>query len=237
MEANWIAALVAVALVAMEEDVIRDDIAEDILVIITAFIDAREGRVDRTWSLDQNDPQWFHRYVCQDECCNSPNWITLFRGRKDAYNRVLSALRADLKKQETRFGNQIEPERQLASFLMYSGNYTCTHVGSRLGLGPCAVLRIVKDVAWILCTLFKDTIKFPTDHAEVTRSMVNFESIASLPHCAGAIDGRHIAWHRCPFEQYYEYRCYKGYPSIVMLAVCSTKRVISYVQVEKSEVL
>ena len=58
--------------------------------------------------------------------------------------------------------------------------------------------------------------KSATDWKNISR---DFESVWHLPHCIGAIDGKHIAM-QCPKNSGSLYFNYKGWFSIVLMAVC-----------------
>ena len=58
--------------------------------------------------------------------------------------------------------------------------------------------------------------KSATDWKNISR---DFESVWHLPHCIGAIDGKHIAM-QCPKKSGSLYFNYKGWFSIVLMAVC-----------------
>ena len=49
--------------------------------------------------------------------------------------------------------------------------------------------------------------------------MKGIESLSGLPYCVGVVDGCNIPLMSCPDSQYYDYRCYKGFPSLVLFAV------------------
>lgn len=233
-----IAAVVAAAItILIEDDVGVSDVLEDIFPLIANQVDGRGGVKGRRWVMKRNDRDWFFRYAICNDFSSSQSWKGLFRVRKDVFDLVLQELRPFLTKQVTRFRLPIEPERSLAAFFMYLGTCTGTHVASQLGLGVSTVLVAVKEVSRLICDHFTDAIKFPTTGVDVATVMDGFKDIAGLPYCAGAIDGSHIEWHRCPTEQYFEYRCYKGYPSFVLFAVCSADRRVTYAQIGKPGVL
>lgn len=58
-----------------------------------------------------------------------------------------------------------------------------------------------------------------------------------MPYCVGEVDGTHVKWLTCPNEQFYEYRCYKGYPSIVIFAVVDAHVCFLYADTGRSGVL
>eukprot|EP00171_Calliarthron_tuberculosum_P002949 IDg2949t1 len=74
-------------------------------------------------------------------------------------------------------------------------------------------------------------LRLPVSMSEIASVMNGFEAIAGLPYCVGAIDGTHIPWKKCPKSQHYEYRCYKGFESIVVLALSTAGRRIIYADV------
>lgn len=52
-----------------------------------------------------------------------------------------------------------------------------------------------------------------------------------------SVDGTHVKWVSFPNEQFYEYLCYKTYPSIVILAVVTADHRFRYADVERPGVL
>ena len=67
--------------------------------------------------------------------------------------------------------------------------------------------------------------------------MRGFQSISGLPYSVGGVDGSHIPWSGCPKEQYYEYRNYKRFQSLVLFALSTANRRIIYADVGHSGVL
>lgn len=67
--------------------------------------------------------------------------------------------------------------------------------------------------------------------------MNGFQAIAGLPYCVGAVDGTHVPCTGCPNYQYYEYRSYKGFTSIVVFSVSDARRRFLYSDVEQPGVV
>ena len=82
------------------------------------------------------------------------------------------------------------------------------------------VSHIIQETLNAIWKALKDKYVSPpksaTDWKNISR---DFESVWHLPHCIGAIDGKHIAM-QCPKNSGSLYFNYKGWFSIVLMAVC-----------------
>lgn len=58
--------------------------------------------------------------------------------------------------------------------------------------------------------------------------MKGFQDIRVLAYCVGAVYGMHVKWLTFSNEQFYEYHCYKWYPSIDIFAVVEAYRHFFY---------
>lgn len=52
---------------------------------------------------------------------------------------------------------------------------------------------------------------------ELFEIMSGFQNIAGIPYCVGATDGSLVRWMECPVGHYFEYSCFKGYSSPIIL--------------------
>ena len=120
---------------------------------------------------------------------------------------------------------------------MYCGGASCEAVATQLGIGTSTVNVAVKDVSRTVCSFLGDKIAFPSTEDEIASVMRGFSDIRGLPYCVGAVDGTHIKWLACPDQQFYEYRCYKGYPSVVVFAVSTADRRFTFVDIGRPGVL
>ena len=104
-------------------------------------------------------------------------------------------------------------------------------IAIQLGIEPSSITKIIRETSRFICESFPDVIRLPRMTSEVHKTMKGFQGIAGLPYCVGAIDGTHIPWLRCPEEQFFEHRCFKGYTSIVLFACVDANKKFTYVNI------
>ncbi|XP_068739094.1 putative nuclease HARBI1 [Montipora capricornis] len=93
-------------------------------------------------------------------------------------------------------------------------------LGSSYRIGKTTVSHIIQETSYAIWLALKVKYVSPPNSASDWKNISkDFESIWHLAHCIGAIDGKHIAI-RCPGNGGSLYYNYKGWLSIVLLAVC-----------------
>lgn len=111
-------------------------------------------------------------------------------------------------------------------YLASGCTFTDLHFSYRIGISTAS--KIVEEVCTaIWCLMREDCIPTPTKEKwELIAS--GFENRANFPNCIGAVDGKHI---RCPLNSGSMYFNYKGYNSIVLMAVADSKYRFQYIDV------
>jgi len=67
--------------------------------------------------------------------------------------------------------------------------------------------------------------------------IAGFEGIRRLLYCTIEVNRTHVKWFLCSKEQYYEYRCYKGFLSVVVFAVTTATRKFTHADIGRPSVL
>jgi len=99
----------------------------------------------------------------------------------------------------------------------------------RIGLSTChGIIKEVCDALWT--TLSPVYLKPPSSEEDFLEVAKGFEKVWDLPHCIGAIDGRHMHI-KAPPNSGTEFHNYKGTFSIVLLAVCDANYCFTLVDI------
>ena len=89
-------------------------------------------------------------------------------------------------------------------------------------IGKLTVCQIVSKTALAIHSSLKDPyMKTPSSKKTWFNISARFEDTLNFPHCIGAIDGNHIRI-ECPKMTLTYYYIYKGFYSIVLLAICGS---------------
>lgn len=199
---------------------------------VRSLLPYRRGSMfGRRFCVHRNDPRWFFKYALVQEYVTVGSWRARFRITLPLYLRLVTELRAQLQRKDTQLRCACSVEVKVAALLMWTGGDTYEAVASTLGVGPSTVGCIVKEVSRAICATYSTEIHLPRAWDELQKVMNGFQSIAGLPYCVGAVDGSHIKWTACPTAQFYAYRCYKGFTSVVLFGVADSRRKFIYVDV------
>ena len=91
--------------------------------------------------------------------------------------------------------------------------------------------KIVRETCEVICKVLSPIyLRSPSTEQEWDQISNNFEEIWNLSHCIGAIDGKHIAI-ECLKKPGSKYFNYKGFFSLVFLAICDAKYCFTFVDI------
>ena len=137
----------------------------------------------------------------------------------EMFDEVLERLTPRLQRQDTKFRKAIPPGLKLAVFLRYlATGASYAELGYNFRVGKETVQKFVPDVATAIVAEFSaEVVNCPTTPEGWLEIARQFESRWNMPHCLGALDGKHIRI-RKPKNSGSVYYNYKLFCSIVLMA-------------------
>ena len=150
-------------------------------------------------SLRDSDREFHYRYV---------------RMSKERFDHLLSLLRERITKKETKMREAITAEERLVITLRYlSVGMSQQTLCYNFRVGRTTVSNILREVCIalydVLCPIY---VRPPSTENEWRHIANIFEQLWDLPHCIGAIDGKHIGID-CPKKTGTRFWNYKGFSS------------------------
>ena len=138
----------------------------------------------------------------------------------ESFHVLLSHMKPHISKKNTRFRESVPVSTRLAVTLRYlASSESQQSLSWSFRLSRTTVSKIVKETCkavWkVLSPIY---LRSPSTEQEWKQISNDFEEIWNLPHCIGAIDGKHIAI-ECPKKTGSKYFNYKGFFSLVLLAI------------------
>ncbi|KAJ4932852.1 hypothetical protein JOQ06_029692 [Pogonophryne albipinna] len=136
------------------------------------------------------------------------------------YDEVLRRVEGRIEKKDTWYRTSLPPGLKLSITLQHlacGDNYPSLSYNFRVA--PNTISLIINEVCDAIKAEFAaEVIQCPTTTEEWTAIAEQFEKRWQFPHCCGALDGKHVAV-TCPWNTGSEYRNYKGFFSIVLMAL------------------
>ena len=142
----------------------------------------------------------------------------------ERFGHLLSLVGPTVTRQTTNFREPISAGERLAITLRYlvTGDSMQTISFSyRVGHSTvCGIIDSTCDALWtVLC---REYLRMPSNLEEWKQIGQDFQQLWNMPHCLGAIDGKHIVM-QAPANSGSCFYNYKGTFSIVLLAVCDAR--------------
>jgi hypothetical protein len=157
------------------------------------------------------------------------------RMEPDLFHEVLARVGPRITKQDTFWRRALEPGLKLAITLRYLGtgnSYMSLQYGFRVAFNTISIL-VIEVCQAIIDEYSAEVMRCPVT-PEAWKEVANgFYNRWNLPHCVGAIDGKHIAM-RCPRKSGSLFFNYKGFFSVVLLAVVDAEYKFLYVDIGAS---
>ena len=141
----------------------------------------------------------------------------------DGFEHLLPLVAPRIEKRTTKFSELISAAQRLALTLRYLATGESQQSLSLIyRIGKATVSKIVSETALAIYNSLRDLfMKVPSSKEEWLNISVGFEKSWNFPHCIGSIDDKHIQI-ECPKMTGTYYFNYKGFCSIVLLAICDS---------------
>ena len=129
-----------------------------------------------------------------------------------------------IQKEDTTFRKSISAEQRLVITLRFLATGVAQQsLSFKYRVGKSTVCNIISETSKAIYECLKEEyLKAPSKKEEWLSISKDFEDIWNLPHCLGAMDGKHVRL-QCPKLSGSNYYNYKGFYSIVLLAICDVK--------------
>lgn len=163
----------------------------------------------------------YHALISEMKLVDHESFYRYFHMTPQRFSHLLGLVGPLIKRQDTRFRQEITPDERLAITLRYlvTGDSMQT-ISFSYRVGHSTVSGIIDSTCVALWNALQPQyMPRPSTASEWKRVSQGFEEIWNFPHCVGAIDGKHIVMQApaCSGSTFYNY---KGTHSIVLLAVC-----------------
>ena len=138
----------------------------------------------------------------------------------ERFQHLLSLIRDKITKKTTRFRKPLSAEERLVITLRFlatgESQQSLTYA---FRVGKATISKVIAETCDAIYLSLGDYIQCPSNAEEWRNVASQFEDRWNFPHAIGAIDGKHIRI-ECPKKTGSLYHNYKGFFSIVLLAIC-----------------
>ena len=127
-------------------------------------------------------------------------------------------------KKDTNFRKAISPEERLAVTLRFlASGESQQSLSFSYRIGRSTLSGILKQTCDVMYSCLSELyLSPPSSQTDWQMISTDFEEIWNLPHVVGAIDGKHVRI-QCPNKTGSLYHNYKGFFSLVLLAICDAR--------------
>lgn len=221
----------------IEKDNLENDIA--IAKLIIKEIKRRRNRPCRVWVrpwILRRQTYGVYENLLQELASeDSPAYKNYLRMDVKLFKKVLGRVAHRIEKQDTTFRKALPPGLRLAITLRYlatGDSYKSLHYHFRVG--HITVGQIVSETCEaIVQEYMEELIPCPKTPEEWKAVSAKFSKRWNFHHTIGALDGKHVAM-RCPNNGGSKWYNYKGFHSLVMLALVDADYRFLYIDVGAS---
>ncbi|XP_065567478.1 uncharacterized protein LOC136031705 [Artemia franciscana] len=185
------------------------------------------------YSEDQRRNQGQHDNLMKELILSNDTvkYWKFLRMNKVSFDILLEKIWPEIERKDTKFRKAIIPGVRLVITLRYlAEGCSQDHLSFGFRVGRSTVSGIIKNTCSALINALKNDYLPPVSEGSWKKNADDFEARWQFPHCIGAIDGKHINI-ECPNLSGSEFRNYKSFFSIVLLAVADASYKFVYVDI------
>ena len=183
----------------------------------------RRGVWIRGWIRRRQQLGVYHQLMVELRQEDPTAFKNFMRMPPEMYNEIFNRVEDRLTKQHTRLRSPLEPGLKLAVTLRHlasGAKFSELQYGWRIP--PNSLSIVVREVCQAICDEYMDEVMTPPTTPEEWQAIADgFQNRWNFPHTIGALDGKHVAI-RCPAKSGSLYYNYKGFYSIVLMALVSS---------------
>ena len=186
----------------------------------------------RPWILEREQHGHYHNLLQECRLRDMDYYKYLVRMEPEMFDEILARITPRIQKQDTNFKKAIEPGLKLAVTLRFlATGEAYKSLGTTFRVGVNTISLFVPEVCEaIIHEYLQEEVVLPTTPEQWKAVAEGFANKWQFHHVLGAIDGKHIAM-ECPAGGGSLYFNYKGYHSIVLLALADADGKFLYVDV------
>ncbi|XP_064469812.1 putative nuclease HARBI1 [Ornithodoros turicata] len=197
-------------------------------MLLTAALTDQFPTIDRQLWMHPRDDKWFEKTL---PLLGEENFKQSLRVSPSTFKYLVDVCRPRMERLPTAMREAIPVEKRVAISLYRLGSSAEDRtVANLFSVGRSTVNEIFREFcAVIVSELEKGAVRMPTQE-EMNRQVESFEAALGFPQAMGALDGCHFPVSP-PKEFAPDYHNYKGWYSIILLALADHKYQFRYVNV------
>ncbi|XP_066925582.1 putative nuclease HARBI1 [Clytia hemisphaerica] len=203
------------------------DSEDELLLIAAIAMKKKKKKKRKTWVQEiykQRDRFGVSILANEMRMSNTQSYFNFFRMSPGRMDHLLSIVGPLIKKKDTNFRKAIPAAERLMLLIRISLTYL-------FRMGPKSVSRILSETSEALVSVLMDSYVTVPSHQDQWRKIASdFECLWQFPRVLGAIDGKHVMIEAPPNSGSLHHN-FKGFFSIVLMAICDAKYNFTFVDV------
>ena len=150
----------------------------------------------------------------------------------ESFKYLLNAVCPIISKEDTRFRKSIPSAERLCLTLHYLANDGSQQsLSFSFRIAKSTVYSIINEPCKTIWDFLSEQYVWPPRTSDDWKRIAkDFENIWNLPHCIGAIDGKHVSI-KSPLNSESLYNNYKGFFNMILMAICDARHIFTFVNI------